>query len=143
KSGGLACGRTLVAKKYDVNPVDQNDEQAKCLQMVQDKPFAVIDAAGYITPVSRSCFVQNGLPFQLSTSAGNTEVTKGYPYIYGMTAPSEKQVRDGALGLSELGLFAAPKFRKLGLLEDACDPNVNRELEADLAKVGVKPQQIS
>ena len=143
KTGGVACGRKVVIKKYDVNPIDANDQQAKCLQMVQDKPFVVIDNAGYITPVSRSCFVQNKLPFQISTSAATNELTKGYPFLYGQTAPSEKQVRDGALGLAELGFFAPPKFQKLGLMEDACEPEVNHELEANLAKVGVKPAQIS
>jgi hypothetical protein len=143
KTGGLACGRKLVVKKYSVNPIDQNDQQSKCLQMVQDKPFVVIDGAGYITPVSRACFWQNKLPLELSTSAGKTELGKGAPYLFGVLAPSEKQVRDAALGLAGLGFFAAPKFQKLGLLEDACDPAVNAELEADLAKAGVQPGQIS
>lgn len=143
KNGGVACGRKLVLKKYDVNPVDQNSQQSTCLQMVQDKPFLTIDIAGYITPVARACFVQNKLPFQLSTSAATKELNGGYPYLYGQIAPSEKQVRDGVLGAAELGFFAAPKFQKLGLLEDSCEPEVNAELEADLAKVGVNPNQIS
>jgi hypothetical protein len=143
KTGGVACGRKLVTKRYDVNPIDQNDQQSSCLQMVQDKPFLAIDQAGYITPVSRSCFVQNKLPLQISTSAATHELKGGYPYLYGQTAPSEKQGRDGALGLAELGFFAPPKFQKLGLMEDSCEPDVNAEIEANLAKVGVKPNQIS
>ena len=143
KTGGVACGRKLVVKSYPVNPIDQNDQQSKCLQMVQDKPFAVVDAAGYITPVSRACFWQNKVPFEISTSAGNTELGKGAPYLFGPIAPSEKQVRDGALGLAQRGFFAAPQFKKLGLLEDSCDPAVNAELEGDLAKAGVQAGQIS
>ncbi|MBV9042425.1 MAG: hypothetical protein JOZ68_15590 [Acidimicrobiia bacterium] len=143
KTGGVACGRKIVVKSYAVNPIDQNDQQSKCLQMVQDKPFAVLDAAGYITPVSRACFWQNKLPLQISTSAGNTELGKGAPYLYGIIAPSEKQLRDAALGLAAQGFFAAPKFKKLGLLEDSCDPAANGELESSLAKAGVGSGQIS
>lgn len=141
--GGVACGRKLVVKKYDVNPIDQNDQQAKCLQMVQDKVFSVIDAAGYVRPVGRTCFVQNKLPHQLSTSSTEVDLKKGYPFLYGEPASAEKQVRDGVLGLAEVGFFRAPKFLKLGLLVDTCDPSAVAELEANLGKVGVKPEQVS
>jgi hypothetical protein len=143
KTGGVACGRKLVIKKYDVNPIDQNDQQSKCLQMVQDKVFADVDNAGYITPVARACFTQNKLPLFGSTSAATHEIRGAYPYIINQTAPSEKQVRDGVLGLNELGFFQAPKFQKLGLLEDDCEPDINKELEGKLADIGVKSNQIS
>jgi len=103
----------------------------------------VIDAAGYVRPVARSCFVQNKLPFQLSASATNLEVKKGFPYLYGIGATSEKQVRDGILGLAERGFFATPRFKKLGLFLESCDPEVNAEIDAALAKSGVKPSQVS
>src|SRR5258706_423889 len=74
KSGGVACGRKLVIKQYDVNPIDPNDGQSKCLQMVQDRPFAIVDYAGFVTPASRSCFVQAKIPLETSTSIGETEV---------------------------------------------------------------------
>jgi hypothetical protein len=141
--GGVACGRKLVVKKYDVNPIDQNDQQAKCLQMVQDKVFSVIDAAGYVRPVGRTCFVQNKLPHQLSASSTDVDLRKGYPFLYGEPASAEKQVRDGILGLAEVGFFQAPKFLKLGLLVDTCDPSAVAEIESNLGKVGVKPEQIS
>ena len=143
RTGGIACGRKLVAKKYDVNPIDANDQQAKCLDMVQDKPFLVLDQAGYVRPQARACFVQNKLPFQLSTAGTSAEVKRSYPYLFGISATAEKQVRDGILGLAERGFFQAPAFKKLGLYLEACVPEVNAEIDAALAKVGVKPNQVS
>ena len=43
KTGGVACGRKLRIKLYDVNALDTNDAQAKCLQMVEDKPYVVLE----------------------------------------------------------------------------------------------------
>src|SRR4029077_253888 len=117
--------------------------QTKCLQMQQDRPFLVIDEAGYVTPASRSCFVQAKLPLEAATSIGETELSTSYPYMFGALAMSEKQVRDAVFGLHDRGWFAPPKFHKLGLFLDACDPHVNAELEADLAKVGITSSQVS
>lgn len=142
-NGGVACGRKVVVRKYDVNPIDVNDQQAKCLQMVQDGVFSVIDIAGYARPVGRTCFVQNELPHQISTSSTEVDLQKGYPYLYGENASSEKMARDGILGLHELGFFAAPGMKKLGLLVDTCDPSVEAEIEANLRKIGVGTDKIS
>ena len=143
RNGGVACGRKLVVKKYDVNPIDENDQRTKCLQMVQDKVFAVLDFAGYARPVGRTCFVQNQLPHQISTSSTEVDFRKGFPYLYGEPASSEKQARDGILGLAEVGFFQAPGFKKLGLLVDTCDPSVGTEIQSSLDKVGVGAGQVS
>lgn len=140
-AGGVACGRTLVVRKYEVNPIDANDQQAKCLQMVQDGVFSVVDMAGYVRPVGRTCFVQNKLPHQVSTSGTEVDFEKGYPYLYGEPASSEKQVRDGILGLHELGFFKGSE--KLGLLVDSCDPSVEAEIETNLRKIGIGSGKVS
>lgn len=142
-TGGVACGRQLVARMYRVNPIDTNDQQAECLQMVEDGVFVVLDLAGYARPAGRACFVQNQLPHQISTSGTDADISAGFPYLYGENATSEKMVRDGILGLSELGFFAAPAFQRLGLLVDQCDPPVVAQIEASLAEVGVSPDQVS
>ena len=143
KSGGVACGRKLVVKQYDVNPIDPQDGQSKCLQMQQDRPFLVIDYAGFVTPASRTCLVQAKIPFFTSTSIGETELKSSYPYMFSALASSEKQVRDTVLGLNERGYFAPPKFQKVGLFLQGCDPHANSEIDTNLAKIGVKPNQIS
>jgi hypothetical protein len=143
RAGGLDC-RKLVITQYDVNPLDSNDEQSKCLQMVQDHPFAVLDYAGYVTPVSRACFVQAHLPLETATSLGDDESQSSYPYMFSAYASSERQVRDWILGANALGVFSrAQGFRKIGLFEDACDPKVNAEIDSDLANVGIHSGQVS
>src|SRR4051812_26121491 len=36
--GGVACGRKLKLKQYNVNPLDAGDSQTKCLEMASDHP---------------------------------------------------------------------------------------------------------
>jgi hypothetical protein len=144
KSGGVACGRKLVVKNYDVNPIDSNDGQSKCLQMVQDNVFAVVDYAGYVYPAGRSCFVQHKLPFQSGVSIGDDEARESYPYLYSVYASSETQVRDWVLGANAMGYFSAAKgFKKLGILIDTCNPPVTVELHRALGQVGVGPDKIT
>ena len=54
KTGGVACGRKLRIKLYDVNALDTNDAQAKCLQRVEDKPYVVLDFGGYLGQATRA-----------------------------------------------------------------------------------------
>lgn len=141
--GGVACGRKLVLKHHDVNPIDSNDTQTKCLQMVQERPFAVLDYGGYVNPATRRCFINAKIPMEVATTLGQTEVRSGYPYLFSASAMSEQVIRNGVFGLGARGYFKAPAFQKLGILNDACDPSVSRELNAALTKAGVKTSQIS
>lgn len=144
KTGGVACGRKLVVTQYKVNPVDPNDEQSKCLQMVQDGVLEVINAAGYVTPVSEQCFIQNHVPLETLTSVGRQQAISSYPYLFSPLASSEQQVRDGILGLAARHEFQAPAFSgHLGVFEDDCLPSANQEISRDLAASGVKSDQES
>lgn len=144
KSGGVACGRKLVVTQYAVNPIDSNDEQSKCLQMVQDNVLMVINESAYVTPVSYECFVQNHLPLQNLTSVTRQQGTSSYPYLFGPLAFSDQQARNGILGLAARGFFKAPSYNgKLGLFEDGCDPATNQEIGKDLTASGVGSDQQS
>ena len=143
KTGGVACGRKLAIKIYDVNPLDTNDAQAKCLDMVADKPYLVLDFGGYLGQATRACFVQNKLPIISSVAIDSAEQKSAFPYVVSPRNLAEDQVRQSILGLAERGFFKAPKFKKLGLFEDSCLPAVNKEIDARLAQVGVKPNQVS
>lgn len=140
--GGVACGRKLVTKVYKVNPIDSNSQQSTCLQMVQDKPIAVINTGAYVTPVSQQCFINNHLPLETGTSPGATQARDAYPYLFSPQASSEQQVRNGILGAAAHGFFKAPKFTKISLFEDSCLPSANTEISNDLADAGVKSSQI-
>ena len=141
--GGVACGRKVALKQYDVNPLDPNDGQSKCLQIQQDQPLLVIDFGGYLTPAARSCFVQAKVPMMAATAMARSEAQGAYPYLISPHSLGEEGIHNGILGLHERGFFNAPKFQKLGVFEDACVPGVNQQIESDLAKVGVKSSQIS
>ena len=53
-------------------------------------------------------------------------------------------MRDTAFGLRDVGWFDPAKgFKKLGILEDECAPEVNKQLDDALAKVGFTGAQIS
>jgi hypothetical protein len=143
KNGGVACGRKLVLKHYDVNPLDANDSQTKCLQMVQDNPFLVIDVGGYLRAANRRCFVDAKLPMLASLAVPESEAKETFPYVLSPRNYAEQQARDGILGLKERGFFDAPKFTKLGIFADACVPSVQQEIDRALAEAGVKPNQVS
>lgn len=143
KNGGVACGRKLVLKHYDVNPLDANDSQSKCLQMVQDKPFVVIDVGGYLRAANRRCFVDAKLPILGALAVPESEAKETHPYVLSPRNYAEQQARNGILGLAERGFFAAPKFTKLGIFGDGCVPSAQQEIDRALAEAGVKPNQVS
>jgi len=141
--GGVSCGRKLVLKQYDVNPLDSNDSQSKCLQMTSDHPFLVVNFGAYLTPAARQCFVQNKMLEESATQVDQHELQTSYPYLFTAGALAEQDVDAAITGLARQGYFSGAKFRKLGLFEDGCDPPVNQRVDADLAKVGVPSSQIS
>ncbi|HVV74549.1 MAG TPA: hypothetical protein VHC43_00820 [Mycobacteriales bacterium] len=141
--GGLACGRKLVTKIYKVNPIDSNNQQSQCLQMVQDKPIAVINTGAYVTPVSQECFIRNHLPLETGTSPGAAQARQSYPYLFSPIDSSEQQVRNGILGAAARGYFKRASFHKIALYQDNCLPSANTEIARDLAKSGVSRSQIT
>ena len=142
-TGGLACGRKLRINIYDVNPLDTNDAQAKCLQMVADKPYIVMDFGGYLGQATRACFVQNKLPIISSVAFDTAEFRSAFPYVVSPRNFAEDQARDAIFGLKDRGFFAAPKFQKLGLLVENCIPAVAKKVDDYLARAGIKAAQIS
>ena len=141
--GGVAC-RKLRIKVYKVNPLDQNDQRAKCLQMVDDKPFAVIDWAGFLNPASRSCFSVAKLPYQSLAPVNQEEVDRAFPYMYSQAPTTDRDMRNWVFEAAARRSFDPGKgFRKLGLLLDACNQKANASLLENLAKVGVRREQTS
>jgi len=144
EEGGVAC-RRLRIKTYRVNPLDPNDQRSKCLEIVGDKPFAVIDLAGYLSPVARSCFVENKIPYQQGDALINEDEAAGaQPFMYSALTSDDRGARNWVFDVAARGWFDPKKgFRKLGLLLDECNPKANAELEANLTKVGVPDKQRS
>ena len=109
KNGGVACGRRLVLKHYDVNPLSADDSRTKCLQMVEDNPFLVIDVGGYLRAANRRCFVDAKLPLIGSLAIPESEAKETFPYILSPRNYAEQQARDGILGLRATAGSSTPR----------------------------------
>lgn len=140
--GGVAC-RKLRAKIYRVNPIDANEQRARCLEVAGDKPFAVIDIAADVNETSRTCYVQQRIPFLGESAISEREAAAGRPYLFALRASIDRQLRNFVFGAAERGIFQDPRFKKLGVLVDACVPEVAEQLQQNLRKVGLRGDQIS
>jgi hypothetical protein len=141
--GGVAC-RKLRVKVYKVNPIDQNEQQSKCLEIVADKPFAVVDISGFADPSARACILRAKIPFQGTTTINESEGVESSPYLYSVLPSADRAARNWAIEASARGTFDPKKgFKKLGLLLTECNPKANAELLDDLAKNGVSREQLS
>ena len=78
-----------------------------------------------------------------ATPFGADELKNSYPYVFGMRNLAEQSVHNGILGLAARGFFKSPVLTKVGLFEDSCGPTVNKQIEADLARVGISSNRIS
>jgi hypothetical protein len=142
-NGGVAC-RKLRIKTYDVNPISTEDQRSKCLQIIGDKPFAVIDISGYPTLQSRQCFFDAKLPFQGSQTLNETQAKQVYPYAYSARLSAQGVVRNWVQESSARGTFKPENgFKKLGLIRDECDPEIGRYFLDQLASAGVTSDKIS
>jgi hypothetical protein len=136
--GGIAC-RKLRVKVYKVSPIDKNEQHSRCIEIIGDKPFAVLDIAGYADAASRACFYQAKLPLQGGSSLSELEGLQNYPWAFGTRTSFRQAARNVVAGLAARGTFDAKNgFKKLGVVIDECDDDGKDELIRDLAKVGVK-----
>jgi hypothetical protein len=135
--GGVAC-RKLRVKIYKTNPIDPNEQHSRCLEIVSDKPFAVLDVFGFANPTSRACLVEAKVPFAGSSTLSESEAQRNYPYIFSTRVSNTRAARTWVAENSAMGSFDAAKgFRKLGIAVDECDPDANRDLLAALDRAGV------
>jgi hypothetical protein len=140
--GGIRC-RKIVAKYYKANPLDQSSLEAICLDIVADRPFALLDA-GLSSPVGspapRDCPAAHKIPSFGSASLGKKEVAQFAPYLFSYFPTAEQTVHDWILAAHQLGWFKGAT--KLGLLEQQCNPDLNTITLRDLAKLGYPTSQV-
>lgn len=133
--GGIRC-RQLTAKYYPTNGADPNARQATCLQIVGDKPFAVIDpGVYYIPPNSKECFGQHRIPFIGSTLITDSQAARFKPYLFSFLGDFNQLERDTVLGASSLGLL--PKTAKVGVLQRTCSRELNSASDKALGELGL------
>jgi hypothetical protein len=142
--GGLAC-RTATGKFYRVNPIGPDQGRNACLQIIQDKPGLAIDAGGFAFPQSAyACIPQQKIPLISASWILTSEAMKFAPYLGSPVGDLGTVMRDTALGLRDLGWFDPAKgFKKLGLLDDECAPEVDKQLDDALAKAGIAGAKVS
>ena len=140
-AGGAAC-RQLDIHFYDVNPVNSNDAQQKCLQIAADNPFVVIDG-GSLTDVGASdCLPAQRIPL-ISPFVTSDQMKKYYPYYLNPQGLQEDNYLNGYLGANQKGfLSAASGFKELGIIYQNCRPSVVAVGRAALRRAGVPDGQI-
>jgi hypothetical protein len=142
KNGGVQC-RKLVPTYYQGNPLDQQQEHATCLQIVQDKPFALLDVSAIDTPPSsRDCVPQAKIPLFDVVPILQSQAQKDFfPYEFTYFGQWDTIMRDTVFGGRQLGWFDGAQ--KIGLLEEDCAPEMNTQLEGNLAQIGIQSSQLT
>lgn len=141
-SGGAGC-RKLVPRFYDVNPLDANDAQAKCLAMAAAKPFLAIDVGALSGGLgSPDCVAAQRIPL-ISAYLGSDQLTKYYPYFMMPGDLAQNVARNGVFAVKQLGTFKAENgFRKLGVLDFSCKKFLVDGMKRALADAQIPPNQI-
>jgi hypothetical protein len=138
KLGGIQC-RKLVPKFYEDFVLQSESGRSACLQMQQDKVFAVMN--NLFRPENRNCVPQAKIANFWATSADTSVVRQFSPYVLSFQADYDRLMRDYALGANAKGFFNG--MVKLGILEQTCFPDRVKALRANLAEVGIGPSKIS
>jgi hypothetical protein len=136
--GGIRC-RKVVLKYYRDNPLDASAEHSSCLQMVQDKVFAVMN--NLFSTSEQTCIAKNHIPNVWYTPPHTPDLAKYAPYILSWQADYDKLIHHYINGANGLGFFAGMK--KVGVLEGSCYPDENTAVIKELHAVGIPDSKIS
>jgi hypothetical protein len=136
RRGGVRC-RKIVPKYYSDNPLDSGSEHATCLQIQQDKVFAVFN--NLYTATEQTCIAKAGIPNIWYTPPHTAEVRKYAPYILSWQADFDSLIHQYVFGARSRGWFKGMK--KLGILEGSCFPDEKVALVKELKAAGFDPSK--
>jgi hypothetical protein len=136
--GGSRC-RKIVPQFYRDNPLDSSSEHSLCLQMQQDKVFAVLN--NLYTSTEQTCVAKSGIPNVWYTPPHTGDVRKYYPYILSWQPDFDKLIHQYVRGAKAQGFFTGMK--KLGILEGSCFPDEKTALVRELKAAGIDPGKAS
>jgi hypothetical protein len=123
KSGGAAC-RKIQLSFTNVNPVDTADAEQSCLTIADSHPYIVLDS-GALTEIGASDCIPEAKETLISQFLTPDQLSKYYPFDIQPNDVPTDGLRNGVLGLKQLGYFNASKgFKKLGVLYDTCNPSL-------------------
>jgi hypothetical protein len=136
KSGGAGC-RKLQLRFYDVNPIDAAGAQQTCLTIANSHPYMTLDVGALSEVNASNCIPAAKVPF-VSNTLTPDQLNKYYPYYLEVGGVPTDALRNGILGLNQLGYFKPSKgFKKLGVLYDTCNPALIAAERAALKQAGV------
>jgi hypothetical protein len=134
--GGVAC-RKLVPQFFLANPVDQNELQRTCLDIVQAGVFAEIDNGSYANFPQKQCFAQHQIPYFGSYILTRSEVNRFYPYLFNLVE-YDTLGRNTILALEQVGFFdRAGGFGRLGWLYQDCDKGLVDAVRVAMEQAGL------
>jgi hypothetical protein len=136
--GGLKC-RKIVPRFYTDSTLDASSEHSLCLQMAQDKVFAVYN--NLFNTTEQTCIAKQKLPNIWYTPPHTPDVRKYSPYIMSWQPDFDRLIHEYIAGAHALGYFTGMK--KLGILQGSCWPDENAALRKELKAVGIDPSKAS
>jgi hypothetical protein len=136
--GGARC-RKVVLRYYSDNPLDANAEHKDCLQMAQDKVFAVFN--NLFSSTEQTCIAKAHIPNVWYTPPHTPDVTRYAPYILSWQADYDKLIHHYVNGANGLGFFTG--MSRVGVLEGSCYPDENTAVIKELHAVGIPDSKIS
>lgn len=137
-NGGVQC-RKLLFKAYEGNPINQDQTQATCVQVGQDAPLMFADGGAFVYPLGLyGCVARQNIPIITVTQLITSDIKRFSPYLASVMTDTATEMTTGVLGAQQRGYFDPGKgFKKLGLLEEDCAPEVVKQFEAALVRAHV------
>ncbi|MCU1690976.1 MAG: hypothetical protein JWM64_67 [Frankiales bacterium] len=132
--GGVRC-RKVVPRFYTDTGIDQSQQHAQCLQMQQDKVFAVFN--NLFSPAEATCVAKARIPNIWYTAPHTPDVRQYAPYVLSWQPDYDQLVQHYVRGAKSQGWFTGMK--KLGILERTCFPDEIKALTRELEGIGVDP----
>jgi len=140
KHGGIAC-RKVVPTYYPTNPVDKNELQSRCLQIVQSGVFAEVDNGSYAIFPQKQCFAQHQMPFFGGYMLFRDEIDSFYPYLFNITE-FDRIDHNTVFGLRDRGFFNFPASEKLGFIYRDCDPKLIAKWMGWIQQAGIPSSRL-
>lgn len=139
--GGIAC-RKVVARFYKVNPSDQADMHAKCLDAAQAGVYADIDAGGYGNSPEKGCFPQHGIVYFGNNFVFASEQDVHYPLLFSLQK-FDLAYRNMVMALRDRGFFSPGNgFVKLGFIYRSCNKPTLEAMKGWLREAGIADEQL-
>jgi hypothetical protein len=138
RKGGLQC-RKVIPRYYTDSTLDPSEEHALCLQMVEDKVFAVYN--NFFNVTEQTCIAKQKIPNLWFTPPHTGDVRRYAPYILSWHADFDHLIHQYVAGAKSLGFFTGMK--KLGIIEGTCYPDENVAITKELRAVGIDPDKAS